>query len=379
MPHWGRPPGIESTKSHGHREKRVVFENGRESTDEDGTNTLAIRNHGIGKGVLAGENRSYLRSEKNFKRGSNDSIESAGSYISSAQQTFKEKKISHLQSALTRIRRAQEKGKSDVKLSQEELTALEIRRKQLQNTARLKDEQETESEDEERQKIAVPLSSFIISDQSAFEPHRRENFKKSGESELTLASGSHSSSSIIKGPDGKLYAPLESLDNLQTSSRSFVPHVDDTNPPYYDQIGFNRAVTNDIRQAFSNGSYSSKFDRSPVSSRSSFHNEDPFNYLMSATTSVPHTHRNAQQASQGPPESSFSPNLRTHTSTYNINPTEITEKRVKGRETEEYAGNEFDYKEAGPLSESEFSTNQSSKGTPPTRRSTRKRRPVKGY
>lgn len=66
-------------------------------------------------------------------------------------------------SALARIRRAQEKGKQDVKLSKEELKALERRRKRLEQEAKAKQRQASGGSDRQRkkeQRIAVPLSQF---------------------------------------------------------------------------------------------------------------------------------------------------------------------------------------------------------------------------
>lgn len=67
-----------------------------------------------------------------------------------------------VQSALSRIRRAQEKGKQDVKLSKEELRALERRRKRLEQEAKARQRQASGGSDRRRKepRIAVPLSQF---------------------------------------------------------------------------------------------------------------------------------------------------------------------------------------------------------------------------
>jgi hypothetical protein len=68
-----------------------------------------------------------------------------------------------VQSALSRIRRAQEKGKQDVKLSKEELKALERRRKRLEEEAKAKQRHASSGSERRRrkeQRIAVPLSQF---------------------------------------------------------------------------------------------------------------------------------------------------------------------------------------------------------------------------
>ncbi|KAI1800400.1 hypothetical protein F4811DRAFT_30953 [Daldinia bambusicola] len=66
-----------------------------------------------------------------------------------------------VQSALSRIRRAQAKGKADVKLNKEELAALERRRKRLQaeKDARRRSGSDRKRKEKE-QRYAVPLSQF---------------------------------------------------------------------------------------------------------------------------------------------------------------------------------------------------------------------------
>lgn len=68
-----------------------------------------------------------------------------------------------MQSALTRIRKAQKKGKQDVKLNKEELKALERRRKRLEAEAKARERQASSGSDRRRrkeQRVAVPLSQF---------------------------------------------------------------------------------------------------------------------------------------------------------------------------------------------------------------------------
>ncbi|KAI0385974.1 putative COPII vesicles protein Yip3 [Hypomontagnella monticulosa] len=68
-----------------------------------------------------------------------------------------------VQSALSRIRRAQAKGKQDVKLNKEELAALERRRKRLQaeaEAAKRRNGGERKQRKEKEQRYAVPLSQF---------------------------------------------------------------------------------------------------------------------------------------------------------------------------------------------------------------------------
>lgn len=72
-----------------------------------------------------------------------------------------------VQSALSRIRRAQAKGKRDVKLNKEELAALERRRKRLQaeaEAAKRRNGGERKQRKEKEQRYAVPLSQFDAPD-----------------------------------------------------------------------------------------------------------------------------------------------------------------------------------------------------------------------
>ncbi|KAH8199120.1 hypothetical protein TruAng_006706 [Truncatella angustata] len=70
-----------------------------------------------------------------------------------------------VQSALSRIRKAQSKGRQDVKLSKEELKALERRRKRLEEEAKAKRRQTSNGSEKKRrkeQRVAVPLSHLDV-------------------------------------------------------------------------------------------------------------------------------------------------------------------------------------------------------------------------
>ncbi|RYO74365.1 hypothetical protein DL764_010890 [Monosporascus ibericus] len=82
------------------------------------------------------------------------------------QIALRESEEALVQSALARIRKAQAKGKQDVRLNKEELAALERRRKRLQAEAAKKKRASSSNGDERRrrkekeQRYAVPLSRF---------------------------------------------------------------------------------------------------------------------------------------------------------------------------------------------------------------------------
>lgn len=76
----------------------------------------------------------------------------------------REKEDMLAESALARIRRAQEKGKQDVRLSKKELAALESRRKRLEAEARQrKTSGGSDKKRRKEQRVAVPLSQFDVS------------------------------------------------------------------------------------------------------------------------------------------------------------------------------------------------------------------------
>ena len=70
-----------------------------------------------------------------------------------AQLSLRDKEAALVESALARIRRAQAKGKSEVKLNQEELSALERRRERMQ-------EEERRKRRDREPRFAVPISQF---------------------------------------------------------------------------------------------------------------------------------------------------------------------------------------------------------------------------
>ncbi|KAK9778410.1 putative Prenylated Rab acceptor 1 [Seiridium cardinale] len=102
-----------------------------------------------------------------------------------------------VQSALSRIRRAQEKGKQDVKLSKEELKALERRRKRLEEEAKARQRQASSGSERRRrkeQRIAVPLSQFDA-------PVSRKT--RTGASKSDDALPRHPSPATVNNPQGR--------------------------------------------------------------------------------------------------------------------------------------------------------------------------------
>ncbi|KAJ9142172.1 hypothetical protein NKR23_g7406 [Pleurostoma richardsiae] len=90
---------------------------------------------------------------------SSDHSDSEGS-SGQAQILMKEKEEALIESALRRIKRAQAKGKKEVKLNKEELAALERRRKRMQEESRGSTSSGSERRKRKEQRFAVPISQL---------------------------------------------------------------------------------------------------------------------------------------------------------------------------------------------------------------------------
>ncbi len=130
------------------------------------------------------------------------------------QIALRDKEEALVQSALARIRRAQEKGKREVKLNQDELDALENRRKRMQAAATATKERKGSASSggsgserrrrSDRHLITVPIG----------EPTSRKRAKSTRRDE-----GVNPPGMLIEGPDGVTYAPLGYYPPQASSSR----------------------------------------------------------------------------------------------------------------------------------------------------------------
>lgn len=118
-----------------------------------------------------------------------------------------------VETALAKIRKAQAKGKQDVKLNKQELAALERRRKRVEAEA-----ERGAKRKQKPQKIAVPLSQF---DPSAMEAPRR----RSGMSASEDASSALVSSRSRPGPPVGLFPPPNASRSRHHSSTSSLQQV----------------------------------------------------------------------------------------------------------------------------------------------------------
>ncbi|KAL7629614.1 hypothetical protein AAE478_001136 [Parahypoxylon ruwenzoriense] len=186
-PQWGRPSrrprrGREAPPGDEHdiwsTGRRVVEELDSEDADAHGAGSVTLagkrrfasdplRFTGIdlGGGARSRDGYAYQQSDDDDDN-DEDSTEN-DSHASSGEDTEDENQIINreledalVQSALSRIRRAQAKGRQDVKLNKEELAALERRRKRLQAEAEAAKRRNGGRRKEKEQRYAVPLSHF---------------------------------------------------------------------------------------------------------------------------------------------------------------------------------------------------------------------------
>lgn len=176
MPPQGRPLGAKGSKQRRQweREQALMAEQIRieeiDSDDSEGIDTSFVQKRrfvsdplqftGVDLGANMRPRRSYTVDNSDEDSDSVDGNESA------TQIAMREKEERLVQSALARIRRAQEKGKKDVKLHEDELKALERRRLRLQAEEAKKKKKKnsgSSSSDKDRRRsdrmVTVPIAS----------------------------------------------------------------------------------------------------------------------------------------------------------------------------------------------------------------------------
>ncbi|KAH9205137.1 hypothetical protein DL95DRAFT_470854 [Leptodontidium sp. 2 PMI_412] len=167
---------------------------------------------------------------------SEDSEESEVDGTDALQIALRDKEEALVQSALARIRRAQEKGKREVKLNQDELDALENRRKRMQAAATTKARKGSGSSggsDREKRRrsdrISIPIAAATesLSRPSSRPGSRRDKItsRRSDEAPHPPAA-SNPPGMVVAGLDGLTYAtplgtyPSNALSNSQPPSRN---------------------------------------------------------------------------------------------------------------------------------------------------------------
>jgi hypothetical protein len=260
---------------------------------------------------------------------SEDSEESEVEGVNALQVALRDKEEALVQSALARIRRAQEKGKHEVKLNQDELDALEKRRKRMQSaaTTRTREGSGSSGSGSERRRrsdrnlISVPITAATA------EPSGRKRGKSRRSEEVSAhpPAAINPPGMLISGPDGLTYAPLGYYPPQGGSSRNTPPRPRSATPqqlragppPQYSHQGSNRHFSEGTRPASSSSASSRRFlpdeegwipnsRRSSGSSQS--HGVDPFEYQVSSEQPppIPEQYMQGRRIVSGPPEVSYS-------------------------------------------------------------------------
>jgi len=257
---------------------------------------------------LSSRSRSRRAYDYDTEESSEISEESDGS-SSVLQLAFKDKEEALVQSALARIRRAQEKGKTEVKLNQDELDALEKRRRRMRSSGTPTRSRKSSGTDRgienerrrsEQVRVSVPLT--------AIEANSKKSSKRRSEAfDPHPPSAANPPGMLVAGPDGLAYAPVGYLPPKQASSNRGSPsrprsatlqQSRGTPPPQYAYPQLNSRQFSDHGRPASSSSSSSRRPlpdeidwmpadsrRSSVSSQTHRH-IDPFDYHV-ATESPP--------------------------------------------------------------------------------------------
>ena len=247
------------------------------------------------------------------------------------QVALRGKEEALVQSALARIRRAQEKGKREVKLNQDELDALEKRRKRMQAVATATKEQKGSassggSGNERRRRSDRHLVTVPIGEPTG---RKRGKSMRREEAPPHPPVAANPPGMLVAGPDGLTYAPLSyyppqagSNRNSPTRPRSATSQQLRGPPPQLNyQQGSNRHFSEGTRPVSSSSNSSKRplpdeedwapSRRSSGSSQS--HGVDPFEFQVSSDTPppIPQQYRQSGEQSSrrnvsGPPEIIYS-------------------------------------------------------------------------
>ena len=263
---------------------------------------------------------------------SSGSEESDESNVSAAQVALRDKEEALVQSALARIRRAQDKGKLEVKLREDELAALENRRKRIQAAAALsrsKSKRDKGSGSERRKKkssppmVTVPIVQPDLQRSDSQRPASRRyskqyQFEDSGPGML------------VEGADGRMtYAPIDlrppsshhSSPSRPRSSSSLAYSQSHRFPPQQHPYGYpvpNRHVSDGGRPTSSASASTGPRPLLPHeegwvpsdsrrNSMSSQYSHDPFEYqVRSGTPPLPSAEFGGRRYMSGPPDVQYS-------------------------------------------------------------------------
>ncbi len=327
MPPWGRPSGAKGTR----RRRQWEWEERQarvEEVDTDDTDTQGVgldfgkekrftsdSLHFTGTDLVSSRvRRSYIIDES--EGSSEDSDGSKAEGIDASEMVLRDNEEALVQSAMARIRRAQEKGRREVKLNQEELDALEKRRKRMQAAATAKERKgsgsSTGSGNEKKRRskrtITIPLASAEPQSRSSSRRSSRRNKGKSKRSDDMPAPAF-----MVAGVDGLVYAPTGSSSQQPSPSRNSTSRSrastnsqpTRSNPSSYSGYpapGNQRNLSDGVRPASSASNRSRPLPDeegwAPANSRrssgSSSYIVDPFEYQVSPDAPPPIPHQYTQ-------------------------------------------------------------------------------------
>ncbi|KAM0156199.1 hypothetical protein ACHAQE_006497 [Botrytis cinerea] len=320
MPQWGRPPGAKGSRrrrqweqDQGHwQQSRVEELDSEGDTDTQGvglhlgekrfaSDPLHFTGIDISSNTRPRRGYSYDEAERSSESDSEDSDYHDGGDKQLALRGDSEEAI--VQGALARIRRAQEKGRQDVKLTQEELDALERRRIRMQAAAAAKAAKKGSSgsgaEKKRRSDRKTVDIASLMDPKPASDPKKRKSKRKSGSSSHSAAAGP---GILVDGPDGPSYTPIGGYhpsDRGTSRSRSSARHGH--SPP-----GTSRHFSDGMRPTSHNNSprrplpeeeswHSTNSKRTSLSSQ--YHVADPFDYQVTADQPPPVPQQYAQSSS----------------------------------------------------------------------------------
>ncbi|QSZ30993.1 hypothetical protein DSL72_000554 [Monilinia vaccinii-corymbosi] len=328
MPQWGRPSGAKGSRrrrqweqGEGHWQQSRV-----EELDSEGNTDIQSVGLHLGEKRFASDPlhftgidiSSNTRPRRGYSYDKADSSSESDSEYSDYQdggdrqlalQGSNEEAV--VQGALARIRRAQEKGRQDVRLTQEELDALERRRIRMQAAAAEKASKKglSGSGAEKKRRIerkTVDIAS-LLDPKPASDPKKRKSKRQSGSSHSTPAGPG----TIVDGPRGPSHTPIGSKHpSDKGASRPSAGHGGGRSPPgtmrhFSDGMRPAASHNNSLRHSLPNEeSWSSTYNKR-TSLSSQYHVADPFDYQVPADqpASIPSSsgHRNYS----GPAEISY--------------------------------------------------------------------------
>lgn len=325
MPPWGRPPGAKgsSRRRQWEREKAYWEEARVQELDTDDTDTPGVRRFekkgfasdplkftGIDLTTKSRSRRSYAYETDSSTSGTDDS----GDESTAMQIALREKEEALVRSALARIRRAQEKGKREVKLNPEELAALEKRRKRMQAEATTKKPSASSggSGSERRRRKSQQLITLPLPIEPLPKPASKKKQRKSKPSNASVPGlltndGSITPFGYYLPPAGSRTSPTRprsasqslSLRDVATTSRRHVS--DETRPTSSSSTSSRRPLPDDEEWVPLHSR------RSSISS--AYGPLDPFEYQTSSSHPPPipsHLQSSARRVFSGPPEIAYS-------------------------------------------------------------------------